>query len=140
MKNYRKAISLYEGLAADSDSGSFRAEMLTNVARCHMRLGSFNHAVQIYARIADDFPAAVSSSGLPLGLAAELQIMDCFRNLNDAEKYLESCLALYRDLIEKPWPLNKDQYELYRSMVEKELEDALSLNLNDSDLDSHKSV
>jgi signal transduction histidine kinase len=138
VKNYRRAISLYEGLAAESDSRSFQAEMLSNTARCHMRLGSFTQAVQVYSRIAKEFPEAVSFSGLPLGLAAEIQIMDCYRNLKDAEKYLESCLALYRDLLEKQWPLNKDQYTLYRSMVEKDFSDARSQQQDESAIDSFK--
>ncbi|MFC2167640.1 ATP-binding protein [Acidobacteriota bacterium] len=138
LKNYRRAISLYERLAVESDSRSFRAEMLSNTARCHMRLGSFAQAIQIYARIAEEFPAAVSTSGLPLGLVAELQIMDCLRNLNDAKKFLESCLVLYRDLLEKPWPLNKDQYTLYRSMVEKDFSDARSQQQDKSAIDSLK--
>ena len=133
-KNYRRAISLYEGLFSSGKDESFKAEMLANTARCLMRFGSYTRAIQVYTQVLEEFPVALSSSGLPLGLAAELQILECYQKLNNPQKSFESALKLYGDILQKPWNLNRDQYNLYCSMVEGGLADDLSRPQNEFEI------
>jgi signal transduction histidine kinase/tetratricopeptide (TPR) repeat protein len=126
LKNYRRAIAIYERLFSSGGNGSFKAEMLINKGRCLMRSGAYTQALQIYTRILEDYPSSISSSGLPLELAAELQILECYRKLNNPRKFLESAIKLYRDILQEPWKLSRDQYNLYSSMTESELAEALA--------------
>ncbi|MFC2160922.1 ATP-binding protein [Acidobacteriota bacterium] len=132
-KNYRRAISLYEGMFTSAQSVSFKAEMLSNKARCLIRLGLFTRAIQSYTQVREEFPTAISSSGLPLGLTSGLQIMVCYQELSDLQKFLESGIVLYRDILQKPWNLTKDQFNLYSSMVEDEVKEALAQSQNESE-------
>jgi signal transduction histidine kinase len=129
-KNFGRAMDLYEGLASSSDNASFKAEMLANAARCAMRNGFYTRAIQSYSSIAKGFPGAISSSGLPLGLTAELQIMECYKKANESQKYLESAVQLYKDLLAMPWNLTRAQYNIYRSMVENDFQIALEQSQN----------
>jgi signal transduction histidine kinase len=58
--------------------------------------------------------------------------------LGDSKNSLESSLNLYRDILQRPWNLNEDQFKTYSSMVEETITKALSKNSADFALEEYK--
>jgi signal transduction histidine kinase len=137
-KKYKSAISLYNQLFSLSKDKNFKAQMLNNIARCFTKLKSYDQALKNYLKICIDYPQSTTSSRLPLGLIARLQILNCYQNLGDSKNSLESSLNLYRDILQRPWNLNEDQFKTYSSMVEETITKALSKNSADFALEEYK--
>ncbi len=137
-KKYKSAISLYNQLFSLSKDKNLKAQMLNNIARCFTKLKSYDQALKNYLKICIDYPQSTTSSRLPLGLIARLQILNCYQNLGDSKNSLESSLNLYRDILQKPWNLNEDQFKTYSSMVEETITKALSKNSADFALEEYK--
>ena len=130
-KKYKSAISLYNQLFSLSKDKNFKAQMLNNIARCFTKLKSYDQALKNYLKICIDYPQSTTSSRLPLGLIARLQILNCYQNLGDSKNSLESSLNLYRDILQRPWNLNEDQFKTYSSMVEETITKVSSKHLAD---------
>jgi len=122
-KNYKSAISVYKGLIDRSKNINFNANMLANVARCLMKAGDYREAIQIYKRIAGDFPESFFSTGLPLALISRLQMASGYRNLGESQEALNTYLDLYRDILLMQWPLKEAQFKTYASLVEESIRD-----------------
>jgi len=125
-KEYKTAISLYKELYSLAKDKNFKAQMLNNIARCLTKLKNYDQAVNNYSKICDEYPEGLSSSGLPLALIAKLRMIKCYQNLGDTQNSLKSSLSLYRNILQKPWNLNKDQFKTYSSMIKDTISQALS--------------
>lgn len=138
LKKYRSALKLYKELSSFSKNKTFQAQMLNNAARCFMKLKRYEQAVMNYLKICDDYPECLTSSRLPLALMARLQIIECYQNLGDINNSLKNSLNLYRDICQKKWNLNEDQFKTYSSMAEATVQQVLSENQKDLVLDEYK--
>ncbi len=125
-KSYRSAASLYRELSQQIEDRNFKAEMLTGQARCYQKAGLFERAIEIYARINNDFSDCATSSGLPLGLLAKLQIVGCYEKAGDFPNAGTSAMSLYQDLLQTPSTLSEDQFKTYASLVQESIEAVLS--------------
>jgi signal transduction histidine kinase/tetratricopeptide (TPR) repeat protein len=130
--NYRKAISLYEEIFSTTKDKNYQAQMLNSIGRCFTKLRNSKEAIKAYLRICEEYPESITPSGLPLSLAARLQILDCYKNSGDDENRLRSSLALYRDIIQDSWSLKEDQFRTYSSLLEEIIADDLSKRATDS--------
>ncbi len=122
-RRYRDAISLYKQLFSLSENRNIQAQMLNNIGRCFVQLKDYKRAIESYLNIINDYSDCLNPSGQPLNLVVRLQMIDCYRRLKDTGNLLESALLLYRDVLEKPWGLNEDQFNFYSSMVEEVFSD-----------------
>jgi len=136
LRKYKSAISLYNQLFSRSNNKILKAQILSNIGRCHTKTKDFKTAISFYERICDDYPEAKNSSGLPFCLVARLQILHCYQNLNEDRVPLTQALRLYGDILNKPWGLNEDQFKIYSSMVEEIINGSLSQAVDTSTYES----
>jgi len=130
-KNFSKAVAMYQQIFSRSKNKNIQAQMLNNIARCFMKLENYDKAIQNYSRVCQDYPRCQTSSLLPLDLIARIQIVRCYKRARDHDKFLETSLNLYRDIFQRQWYLDADQFGTYTSMVEKDISEFLSENTED---------
>jgi signal transduction histidine kinase len=116
-KSYRAAAAAYRELSTMAEGRSFRAEMLAGQARCLQKAGDHKEAVRVYGRIVNDYPDARAPSGLPLGLLARLQAVECHQRAGDLTGAARQALDLNRELLEKPTTLGEEQFKTYLSLA-----------------------
>ena len=118
-RNYRAAAARYRELSTLTTERSLQAEMLTGLARCLQKAEDFAQAARVYGRIAGGHADSRTSSGLPLGLLARLQSVECHVRLGDPREAAKNALEAYRAVLEKPSALTEDQFRTYASLVEE---------------------
>lgn len=116
-RRLQTAISGYSRLYSTFSNNNRKAQMLHNMARCYAKLNNQTKAIETYSRVIQECPESISSSGLPLSLLAQLQVLTCYKNMGEASHMFEESLRLYTDLLEKPWDLNADQYKTYTDLT-----------------------
>lgn len=124
--NFSSAAVLYEQIFSRSQNKEIQARMLNNMARCYKKLENYDKSIQLYSRICEEYTDSTTSASLPLDLIAKLQIIDCYQNMGDQEKFITKSLDLYKSLLQMEWNLDADQFNTYSSMVEKDISDYLS--------------
>ena len=137
-RNYTSAISVYKGLFDRYQDTNIKARMLANVARCLMKAGDYEGAIQNYRKIGDDYPESLSSSGLPMALIGRLQMAACYRNLGEHRSSLETSLELYQDILQMRWPLEQAPFKTYAALVKDSIDESLSENEAGQYLEDHK--
>ncbi|TET69632.1 MAG: GHKL domain-containing protein [Candidatus Aminicenantes bacterium] len=130
-KKFSEAVVLYKQIFSSSKNINIQAQMLNNIARCYMMLENYDKAIQNYSRVCQEYPRCQTSSLLPLDLIARIQIVRCYRRARAHDKFLKNSLNLYRNLLQKQWYLDADQFSTYTSMVEKDISEFLSDNVVD---------
>ena len=100
-QNPRAAAALYGELAERSADRNARAELLARQARCLRKAGVYDDAVRIFTRIVREHPDGLTPSGMPLGLLARLQIVECRRLSGDLDGARPHALDAYRELLKK---------------------------------------
>jgi signal transduction histidine kinase/tetratricopeptide (TPR) repeat protein len=116
-RNFRAAAAHYRELSTLAEGRNLQAEMLAGQARCLQKAEDYEEAARVYARIATGYPESRTPSGLPLGLLARIQAIDCSGRSGDRRGALKQALGLYRELLRKPSPLGEDQFKTYLSLV-----------------------
>ena len=128
-KDYLAAISVYEQMLSSTDR-IHQAYLLNHLARNLRKAGRYRQAIQHYVRIVDDYPESQTASRLPLGLMAELQIVECYRALGENLHALTRTLQSFENLLHNRWNLNEDQFTLYTSMVKEKIASLLGAKEN----------
>jgi signal transduction histidine kinase len=118
-RDYRAAAARYRELSTLVAEGGLHAEMLTGLARCLQKAEEFEEAARVYGRIANEHADSRTSSGLPLGLLARLQSVECHVRLGDPREASRDAMEAYRGVLEKPSALTEDQFRTYASLVEE---------------------
>jgi len=116
-RNPRAAAALYRELSAQAASQNLQAELLTGQARCLRKAEAYDEAIRAYTRILKEYSDVTTSSGIPLGVQARLQIVECYQLSGDSKGAATHALDTYRELIKKPSALNEDQFKTYLSLV-----------------------
>ena len=138
-KDYKMAISFYNELFININDKNKQAQMLNHIARNSAKLKKYNQAIKIYSRIIDDYPESITSSNLPLVLIAQLQMIDCYQELEESENALKKSLHVYNEILENLWDLSESQFKTYASMVKETITNLLSETSSDfSDKEDYK--
>lgn len=116
-QNFRAAAALYRELHTAASGRNLKAEMLTGQARCLQKGGDYGEAAQVYGRVVSDYPDCLTSSGLPTGILARLQSVECCKLSGDSEHAAKNGLDLFRELLKKPSALSEDQFKTYLSLA-----------------------
>lgn len=125
-KDFRAAATLFRQLYSMASGRDLRAEMLTGQARCLQKGGDYGEATQMYARVASEYSACLSSSGLPMGILAGLQSVECYRRSGDSRQAATHALTLFRELLKRPSALGEDQFKTYLSLAGEALDSLLA--------------
>lgn len=118
-RSYQEAAARYRDLLPLAANSDVQADLLFRQARCLQKAGSFEGAARVYARIAGEYADSRTPSGLPLGLLARIQVIECQIRLGDPQKAARAALAAYRMVLEKPSALTGEQFKTYASLVEE---------------------
>jgi len=136
-KDFTGAAVLYEQIFSRSESRDIQARMLNNMARCYTKLENFDKAIQYYSRICEEYPQCTTSSLLPLDLIAKIQIVRCYRSQGAHAQFMTSAIELFKNILQKQWYLDADQFNTYTSMIEKDISDYLSIDEKDPEKDGY---
>ena len=116
--NLPLAIQSYKTLVNMVQENSSKALVLNRLARCYKKSGNFNQALKTYNEILKDNSNAMSSDGVSLGIIAFYQIGSIIQKL-EPEKTGQIILEFYSRLVGSEWPLDKAQFQFYRSIIDK---------------------
>ena len=116
--NLPPAIQSYKTLLNSVPDDSSRALVLNRVARCYLKSGNLNQALNTYNTILDNHPHELSSDGVPLGIIAFFQIGGITLK-TEPEKTGQIILEFYARLVDSEWPLDKAQFQFYLSIIQK---------------------
>lgn len=116
-KNYRKAITLLEGVRKDIIDNNLQGQLMNIIARNQMKLSDFNAAAKTYNTILSDYPESLSSSGIPLFSTVRLQLVDCFINSGLFEEALKITIAAFEEIICNFNNLSEDRFTSYSLMI-----------------------
>jgi len=112
------AIQSYETLLNSVPDDSSRALILNRLARCYLKSGDLNQALNIYNTILDNHSHELSSDGVPLGIIAFFRIGGITLK-TEPEKAGQIILEFYARLVDSEWPLDKAQFQFYRDIIQK---------------------
>jgi len=135
--SFFKAAALYEQVLSGSKDRDLQAQMLNNMARCYTKLKEYDKAILYYSRVCQEYPQCTTPSSLPLDLIAKVQIVKCYRNKGADEIFMTTGLEVYRNILQRQWYLDADQFNTYSSMLEKDLSDYLTMDEGDSKNDGY---
>jgi len=128
-KRIADAVESYTLILSRSQNRNTQAQMLFNIARCYMKLENYDRAIHSFSRVCTEYSQCTTFSLLPLDLLAGIQIIRCYGKKGSRNDFFRNSIDLYRDLLQKRWHLDADQFKTYASMVEKDISDFLSLEL-----------
>jgi signal transduction histidine kinase len=112
------AIQSYKTLLNSVPDDSSRALILNRLARCYLKSGNLNQALNTYDTILDNHLHELSSDGVPLGIIAFFQIGGITLK-TEPEKTGQIILEFYARLVDSEWTLDKAQFQFYRNIIQK---------------------
>ena len=116
-RNYPQALISYQQAVGQVTDPGIKGELLGAVARVQKKLALYRDAISTYENIAGEFGQVVTSDGIPLGLAARMELGSLFRTIGDPSSSLDTAMELYRALIDREWTLEKAQFEFFTQGV-----------------------
>jgi len=125
-KNYDEALRCYRQAFASTNGRSLKGEILNHIARVRKKAGYNRQAIQTYQTIIQDYSGVESESGLPISLAASIELGSLYFMTGDTLKILQSCLETYQGLIQGKWRLDQSQYDFFNPKVRERIDDMLT--------------
>jgi len=136
-QRYPEALKSYQQAFAQASSNQVRGEALSAIARVQKKSNLLSDAIKSYRAIVQDYNDIRMSSGMPSGLAAQLELGTLLVAVGDSIHAVQTFIRLYRDLIHAEWALEKSQYEFLARQVEDAIDGILS---QDATLQSYQST
>ncbi len=125
-RNYPRALVSYHQAIEQAVSQEVKGEVLLAVARVQKKSALFKEAISTYEKIAADFSRVTFSDGIPLGLAARLELGSLLWENGEYSRALESFIGVYRSLVHPEWVLEKSSYEFHARRVKTTISDIFS--------------
>jgi signal transduction histidine kinase len=116
-RNYPQALAAYEQAVEQAVDEETKGRLLNAVARLQKKSALAKDAISTYMKIAADFGQVRITDGIPLGLAARLELGSLLRETDDDSSALESFMDVYRSLVNRRWILQKEQFEFFAGRV-----------------------
>ena len=137
-QNYPAALAGYEQALGRATDLETRAELTSAIARVQKKSARYPDAITSYLRIARDFGQFRSAGGIPLGLAARMELGSLYLAIHDPFRSLQTSIDLYESLVKGTWTLEESQYGLYAQTVSDGIDRLLSQLRPDSRSLSHE--
>jgi signal transduction histidine kinase len=116
--DYSLAAALYQDLAAKTADPALDALLLNRLARCYMKSGQHEKALDAYKLQLQIGLPELTSEGIPLEITAMYQIGNIHLLRGQEAEAAGVLLELYQDLLDARWPLTRGQFESYRKLAE----------------------
>ena len=121
-KDYKKAIIIYQRALNQNVDKAATGELLNAIARVQKKLSRFNKTILCYQELSTNYQHTITASGVPLGLAARVELGSLYLTIKDSSHAIETYLDTFRDLIHVSWKLEKTQYSFFFTLIENTLE------------------
>jgi signal transduction histidine kinase len=125
-RNYPKALVAYQQVLDQTTEHRIKGELLNAVARIQRKSAFFKDAVTTYEIIARDYGQVLISEGIPLGLAARLELGSLILEMSNFSGSIKTFMDLYKSLVDQEWALEKAQYEIFAKRVRDSIVEILS--------------
>jgi signal transduction histidine kinase len=139
-RNYRRALERYQQLFDASADPQTKGQLLNAIARVQNKSGFTKQAMRSYAAIARDFDRVRIVGGMPLGLAARLELGSLQVASNDSLSAAKTYLKLYKTLVQGGFTIEKALYENAVQTLKNSLADIFSKAASDPEVQSQRSV
>jgi signal transduction histidine kinase len=136
-KRHQEALTSYQQAFAEASDRQVKGEALNAIARVQTKSNLLADAIESYKTIAQDYSDMRMGNGIPLGLAARLELGALFHAIDDSGSAVQTFLRLYESLIRGEWALEESQYEFFTQQVELSIGDIFS---QDEAMQSHRSA
>ncbi|MHC4143337.1 MAG: ATP-binding protein [Planctomycetota bacterium] len=127
-QRYQEALASYQQAFAQVPNHQVKGEALNAIARVQKKSHLYPDAIKSYRTIAQDYNDIRLSSGMPLGLVAQLELGALFVAVDDSSNAGQTLIRLYQDLIHAEWALEESQYEFLAREVEEAIDGIVSQN------------
>jgi signal transduction histidine kinase len=125
-KNYQKALASYQQVFEQVSDPQMKGELLSAIARVQKKSNLFREAEKTYEAIIRDYSHVQTAGGVPLGLAARLELSSLSMVLDDTLTAIKTYFNLYKDLINRDWTLQKAQYDFFSQHIKESVDDIFS--------------
>lgn len=125
-KKYQEAIASYQQEFEQVSDPQMKGELLSAIARVQKKTTLFRDAKKTYEIIARDYNLVQTAGGVPLGLAAQLEISSLSMATEDTLAAIKTYLDLYKDLLNRKWTLDKAQYDFFSQDIKGSIDQLFS--------------
>ena len=125
-KNYKNALISYQQAKRQTSDHQGKGELLNAIARVQKKSSLFQDAIKSYETIAQDYSQIRITNGIPLGLAARLELGFLYLADKNSLTSIKTYIKLYKDLINREWALEKAQYDFFEQNTKESIENILS--------------
>jgi len=125
-KNYQQALSSYQRAMEQAKNRQLKGECLSAIARVQKKAKLFEEAIESYEKIFEDYSQVRIADGIPLGLAARLELGLLYQEVGDIQGSIKTFIELFRSVIKREWLLDKALYMFFSQAVKKYIQDILS--------------
>jgi len=124
--SYSDALASYQQGFDQASTPQVKGRLLIAIARVQEKLTLLREARKSYQAIAEDYSQTRMASGIPLGVAAGLELGSLSLATDEALSAIQTLMGLYQDLIEGKWALEESQYDFFASHVKKSIDELFS--------------
>lgn len=125
-KNYQQALSSYQQAMEQAKNRQLKGKCLSAIARVQKKANLFQEAIESYKKISEDYSQVRITNGLPLGLAARIELGLLYQEAGDIQGAMKTFIGLFKSLINREWLLDKALYMFFSQAVKKYIQDILS--------------
>lgn len=118
LKNYARALELYQSALSTTLSDDTKADLLMRLARVYARMGKLAQALKTFEVVAKRYSTSRLPGGLPGGLAARLELVRFTLRGGNSTLAGSRLSELYQDLLSGSWSLNRFQFRFVRNRIE----------------------
>ncbi len=137
-KNYQQALSSYQRAMGQADDRQLKGECLNAIARVQKKANLFEEAIESYKKISEEYSQIRITDGIPLGLAARMELGLLYRETGDIPSAIKTHIELYRFLIDREWRLENGAYGYFSQNVNNCIQDIFSQKSLPSEITSFK--
>jgi signal transduction histidine kinase len=116
--DYPAALAGYQRALNRATDMDARARLTSAVARVQKKAARHADAIASYGRIERDFGQVLTDGGVPLGLAARMELASLYSTTGDPVGSLRAYLDLYETLVGGMWALEQSQYEFFVERID----------------------
>ncbi len=125
-KSYRKALSSYQRAMEQVNDRQLKGECLSAIARVQKKAKLLEEAIESYKKISEDYSRVRITDGIPLGLAARLELGLLYQEVGDILNAIKTYTELFSSLTNREWPLEEAAYVFFSETVKSSIQDIFS--------------
>jgi len=125
-RNYQKALISYRAAMDQINDREIKGECLSAIARVQKKAKLFEEAIGSYKKIFKEYSQVWITDGIPLGLAARLELGSLYPETGDIHSAIKAHIELYKSLINREWRLEKSSYVYFSQKVNNCIQDIFS--------------